>query len=1337
MTVQKRFMLALAIVALTASYIAGCATSRPVRSYVQANVVDKTTLNGEWYYRMTVINSPYEAQFTFKGEQGEMDRIKWVVDEGYLYAYRTYANFNGTQEEDQLGTPVAAFKISSHFDIMRQYNSTTGEQINILEENSKDKFWWERRYMRVDWSQNLMTNFNWLSVNIYADLFHEMKRESIPFYTQNPNDINAPVVSKSYIDVVTKEVITPTFNDIYLPDWICFGQGFDTCIFTTYEVTYRNSFLKVDPKQHYEPLDYPDPLFEKFGYFRTEREGYNRDRGVTDIDRIYLVNRWNIWQDPYEVDANGDARLDGNGKPIAKPYAQRTVKPFVYYLNPGFNTKRPTWRATASLIVDGWNQAFKETVAELQGKLRPATVKINGQDKQMKVADTSAVPDIFLLKDNNDGYFATEAECRNKTGASHCFDIDGKWCTRMGNKDTDCRVIGDLRYSHLYIVEKPAIGSPLGYGPSAADPKTGQLIAANAFVYGAAIDTLRQRSMDYIDLIRGDMVENDVMTGEYMRQYYENMGKVWAPQVPQVDPWMPQNISQKITKKVSLKMQKKLDNMHEKLHRIDRMSRANANFYRDKLKGTSIENLLITDELAFASGNLMYDPSKDMNDTLRAHMSPLQGMSIKNFSQKQGFRDYIMGKKCVFRMNSYVDHAIWKIVKDLETKYANLAGAELRNKIADEITLRMFRGVMEHEVGHTIGLRHNFTGTFDEPNYGQLDKDPETGEWKWKTKYWEIKESIECKVDNDDDSCIDPVQKELREKAGIDQYQYTSLMDYSQSYFYNDTEGIGRWDAAAIKFGYGLLHERFTDPEGRRAGEAGFGAGMGDKYRGNRYNAQWYIGGKKCETNADCPMSAHGQTCKPLSIGGIASYKVCSNADDDWKAHDFEVVNYMFCSDDRVDDKPFCNRWDEGKSSQEIVKNMMEGYTRDYIFNNFRRYRRYFSQYSYMGRIMRAFRTVADQFQSLLYKYYYEPDFKFNDGRGGFVDMYRASVMGMNWVAQILATPDVGYTRFNEVSKKWEEVGQWDSAGAPGDMLIEYGPGKQYWSRFETGYFGQINRQWVIGTFLDKIFALETLAIRDWGRPNFNDETFLINFYDLFQRSMLDLFGALMLNDHKAYGPAVKVDRSDPSNPKLTSIHYRDIHYYDFLSNETEVDPKANFETLRQANGWEHLEPGGSFYPRLYALIYASQDFNVFYDPTFSNYMRVWLLGEGMGMDPHSQNCASTTPPGNNDIAVYDSPLFGKRYCAVQSSDKKSIAFAMVKKAANLGAARAFNEAEIARGCTTDCKVKYTSGAEAGVPATPADVEDEIRSQKYDLEDVEGFMDLMRETNRKLGFLWY
>ena len=60
----------------------------------------------------------------------------------------------GLTYRSTVGLPLLIFAIYSHFDVKREYNAGTGEQTNVIAENTTDRPWEERQYMRVDWSTN-------------------------------------------------------------------------------------------------------------------------------------------------------------------------------------------------------------------------------------------------------------------------------------------------------------------------------------------------------------------------------------------------------------------------------------------------------------------------------------------------------------------------------------------------------------------------------------------------------------------------------------------------------------------------------------------------------------------------------------------------------------------------------------------------------------------------------------------------------------------------------------------------------------------------------------------------------------------------------------------------------------------------------------------------------------------------------------------------------------------------------------------------------------------------------------------------------------------------------
>ncbi|MBM4321244.1 MAG: hypothetical protein FJ125_15185, partial [Deltaproteobacteria bacterium] len=174
---MRKLRLGAMVLLLPLLAVAGCATEQEERSYVQELAIKKSALNGDWYLGSSVVDVPYEANWAFEGLQGDTYHMKWRIEKDFLYAHRTHEVVRGSDHEVERvgesnyeGEPVAAFKIVSHFDIRRQYNPVNGEEYNVIEENTRDRLWHDREYIRVDWSQNLITNIEFLNFDmLYND----------------------------------------------------------------------------------------------------------------------------------------------------------------------------------------------------------------------------------------------------------------------------------------------------------------------------------------------------------------------------------------------------------------------------------------------------------------------------------------------------------------------------------------------------------------------------------------------------------------------------------------------------------------------------------------------------------------------------------------------------------------------------------------------------------------------------------------------------------------------------------------------------------------------------------------------------------------------------------------------------------------------------------------------------------------------------------------------------------------------------------------------------------------------------------------------------------------
>ena len=334
--------MAVGAVGLVAGGAIGCAQERPSINRVQPDALAKSFFVGEdlvghdddpeFFAQGTVVDVGYGAAqdglFTSTYAQ-PVTRVKWEIREDQLIGRLTYQRVDDTDHkgigaESIDGQVAYVYPIQSHFDIKRDYNPATGEESNVIVENSSDSPWYQRKYMRVDWSQNLAKDgydYDTLSLmGIYGGVTYE----PLAYYVNNPDDKDAPHFNPEagYFDVTNKAFATPGIIDLSGLGWgvnqfpACFldndilGGSAPAGNCNPVEITLRQSFRKVE-KTDYEPVDWDGYRFQAFGVFTTERKGYNRQYGMTDQQWHRFASRYNIWDKSH-------AYVEGSGKDGAK-----------------------------------------------------------------------------------------------------------------------------------------------------------------------------------------------------------------------------------------------------------------------------------------------------------------------------------------------------------------------------------------------------------------------------------------------------------------------------------------------------------------------------------------------------------------------------------------------------------------------------------------------------------------------------------------------------------------------------------------------------------------------------------------------------------------------------------------------------------------------------------------------------------------------------------------------------------------------------------------------------------------------------------------------------------
>lgn len=1367
----------------------GCAQDVGDIDRTQPDKIEKSIFEGddEWYFRQTVVDTTpggrsgvgFDASGRPKqtgrpvwtSQAGSLKRITWEIEEDVLYARATVAPADGLTEgrdgeKHQKKGIVAAFPVESHFDVQRTYNESTGEPSNVLVENQSDRPWYEREYMRVDWSKNLVTTTGSFAFGVGEMTPKQEANHARPMpQTSDERNPYRTRIDDDYIDTVTEFVFNP---DLYACMSMFGADSVMQCEGVTAKV--RNSFVRIE-KETYEPLQYRDEIpltdnesatpietartiqgrdfveaectdtvveknleelnrprdescsnatfdfYDRFGFIRLNKTTWSEERQTYESGRKQYAARQDIWE----------ASSDDDGERL--PLAQREPEPIVYHLNLGFPRDM---MEVAELVEEEWNDALVEAVRlakEYDSKAEVARhLRKNGHEAgQMFVVEKNSCHP-GPMTDWLDEYggereadrnapsaivnsYLEEAEASDRIEALWSLPVEKRrrlcakleWATeRRGSNEArfTWERYGDLRHRFLSWVDDFNSGGWTGVVYASLDPKTGEMVNPTANIAGRSVEPLANRIADVTQYLNGDLGREEIEDGDHVRRQLDDdrtreqglrpesvFETRKRPSLSAIEKGTHPDLvdsrdEERSTDPETLGVPP--ETVHREANRIAEASAAAESvddgvvdwLEQSKIKERLMSNPMVRDSVeasvAESRGPGKVGGDDAMHQAYLGLMAPGLLEARLERQERMFRRNHVMSRRAGRRMAESIA---------LMMGASEYFKGKPREKIVDFARRLVAYSTLLHEMGHALGLDHNFAASMDPLNY--------------KRAFWELERMKYGCGEIDAPECSDGKLSEKEARTGsaklaeavfgedappyINQAEQRvpSAMDYTPSL--NRKVGLGRYDRAAINFAYARRVEQWKP-------EIELPTRFRQKLRRTHYTKLPALFGD--------PDSAHAGSC----TGGTTAE--CMNRGIDrildgrrWVKIDRAIerrreliehntalvegdgegdpmidrtVDYEFCTNGREGRFLGCEVHDWGANQVEMLSYEFDRFR---LLEPFHRYRG--AEIGAQNQLVNQFagslvRTLGRADTPFRYDSFYE---RLDYDVGAFTeDLRAASRMGLNFYAELLTRPEPKrYCRYEEGDLSAENgfAGQaldLEGVFVPADVYRRDGSlracdeslrvseedGELFSYDWSSEYNYRVNR---VGTFVDKLVATGRMFQID---ANLTFSQFVtdqratnISYWTEFPDELYELVRGAFLGDYGRFGGGVDADEGNYHAWKMVE-----------LFDDGEPAERAPGD-LMPPNLKRVYDPS-SFDIRMRLIVNALAAYSTWEDEEtdFDEYLVV------AATESERQNLPDDL--SSDERAEFVHPITRRTFVAVRAADGKSISFELVNWANEL-----------------------------------------------------------------------
>ncbi|MEQ1568015.1 MAG: zinc-dependent metalloprotease, partial [Myxococcota bacterium] len=548
------------------------------------------------------------------------------------------------------------------------------------------------------------------------------------------------------------------------------------------------------------------------------------------------------------------------------------------------------------------------------------------------------------------------------------------------------------------------------------------------------------------------------------------------------------------------------------------------------------------------------------------------------------------------------------------------------DEIVADVRKNSFREVMLHEIGHTLGLRHNFGGSYDAFNF--------------RPEYWALRADGDMGPRHTDPETSAEVDGRIRE------FQYSAVMDYPGSRNVGWV-GLGHHDEAAVKFGYGELVEVLTQVPEAPAIEGlpnvdgiSFVAAYASSnvlpsvllnYTSGEYLELHYTDypamAGDLEARDDVPLAHLTPTIG--EGGGFGDGLVVADTRGGVAAG-MPAVPYRFCGDEFAVGMT-CARFDEGADPYEVLAFYQERYWNDYLLTNFARQRYGFGDSdAYVARMQdRIFEPLRtwERYYALFHGLfavdtdpwaaeYFAADRGWGGWTAGTDETFRLLV-------KVVTRPEAG--PHAEVTRPDGVVVLSPTYSSGTSIPLVQGAYYESEWDYDSGYYW-FDKQLRVGTYFDRMLALQTLTDTtsyDYlGYDTASDpRQYAIGFQDLYRDPLAVTLGRLAADDVGALAPVLTGEAEllfpDPLSP-----------------GDPWPPPKST-----------QVAPALYWLSRFDADLFGLALLDHGYDRTFLNRARIYLDGTG----------EAPTPGPDQEVVTYHHPATGKTYVAWSFPDADGV----------------------------------------------------------------------------------